>query len=129
MPLWLSLFPDRRRYLDLQHALMDLSVEVNLQRDASASIPSVENLDTRKRVLGFWLPIVFIHAMYGPGRPIALWTRRIDHSAGRGAAARCPGATLCEDFPQFEQFLNSASFEGSSRLKKPPNMSCRSRIS
>jgi hypothetical protein len=103
--------PTGRRYLDLQHALMDLSVEVNLQRDASASIPSVENLDTRKRVLGFWLPIVFIHAMYGPGpADRALDSAYRSFSRPRGPQLDALAQRYAEDFPQFEQFLNSASF-------------------
>jgi hypothetical protein len=103
--------PTGRRFLDLQHALMDLSVEVNLERDTAASSPSVENLDTRKRVLGFWFPILFIRVMYGPGTADrAVDTAYRSFSRPRGPELDALAQRYAEDFPQFEQFLQSASF-------------------
>ena len=103
--------PTGRRFLDLQHSLMDLSVEVNLDRDTGASSPSVENLDTRKRVLGLWLPIVFLRVMYGPSTADrATDTAYRSFSRPRGPELDSLAQRYAEELPQFEQFLQSESF-------------------
>lgn len=103
--------PAGRRFLDLQNSMIDLSIEVNLARDTLSGSASVENLDARKRVLGLWLPIVFIRAMYGP----AAADRATDGAYQSFSRLRAPeldslAQRYTGDLPAFEQFLQSASF-------------------
>ncbi len=103
--------PTGRRFLDLQQSLFNLSIEVNLERESVVGSPSVENLDARKRVLGLWLPIVFIRVMYGPETA----DRAMDgpyqsFSRLRARELDALARQYAEDLLQFEQFLQSASF-------------------
>lgn len=100
-----------RRFLELQRSLVDMSIEVNLERNAASGGPSVENLDARKGVLGMWLPIVFIRVMYGPETAErALDAAYQSFSRVRGPALDALARRYAEDMPQFEQFLQSAAF-------------------
>lgn len=103
--------PTGRRFLDLQHSVMDLSIQVNLQRDTVVGSPSVENLDARKRILGLWLPVVFLRVMYGPDTADrAMDAAYQSFSRLRGAEVDSLARRYAEDMPQFEQFLQSPSF-------------------
>jgi hypothetical protein len=100
-----------RRFLDFQRSLMDLSIEVNLTRDTTASSPSVEGLDRRKRVLGLWFPIVFLRVMYGPETAErALDSAYRSFSRPRGRELDDLERRYAEELPQFEQFVQSVSF-------------------
>jgi hypothetical protein len=103
--------PTGRRFLDLQQSLFNLSIEVSLERETVAGSPSVENLDARKRVLGLWLPLVFIRVMSGPETA----DRAMDgpyqsFSRLRARELDVLARQYAEDLPQSEQFLQSASF-------------------
>ncbi len=103
--------PAGHRFLDLQRSLIDLSIEVNLERQTVSGTPSVENLDARKRVLGSWLPIVFIRVMYGPETADrAMDAPYQSFSRLRASQLDALAREYAEDLPQFEQFLQSASF-------------------
>ena len=119
-----------RHFLELQNALIDLSIEVGLERDTEASSPSVENFDSRRRVLDMWLPIVFMRAMYGPNfadRAIDSAYRR--YSRLRGAQLDALAERFAADMPQFEQFTRSVSFtrimkaeKEAQQLTPPPDL-------
>jgi len=99
-----------RHFLELQNSLIDLSIEVSLEKDTEAGV-TVENLDARKRVLDLWLPIVFIRAIYGPQSA----DRTIDaayqkYSRLRGPQLDALAQRFAEDLPEFEKFAQSASF-------------------
>jgi hypothetical protein len=103
--------PTGRRFLDLQQSLFDLSIQVSLERETVVGTPSVENLDARKRVLGVWLPLVFIRVMAGPeAADRAMDGPYQSFSRLRAAQLDSVARQYAEDLPQFEQFLQSASF-------------------
>jgi hypothetical protein len=103
--------PAGRRFLDLQGALIDLSIEVNLEKTTVGGSPSVENLDARRRILGLWFPLVFIRAMYGPeNADRAMDAAYQSFSRLRGPQLDALARRYAEDLPQVEQFLQSASF-------------------
>jgi hypothetical protein len=102
--------PAGRRFLDLQHSLTDLSIQVNLEMHTLVSTPSVENLDERKRVLGLWLPSVFIRVMYGPETgERALTSVYQSFSLLRGPELDALARRYAADLPQYEQFVLSGS--------------------
>jgi hypothetical protein len=103
--------PTGHRFLELQRSLSDLSIEINLERETVVGSPSVENLDARKRVLGLWLPIVFIRVMYGTETADrAMEAPYQSFSRLRGRELDALARQYAEDMPQSEQFLQSASF-------------------
>ena len=103
--------PAGHRFLEMQRSLSDLSIEVNLERQTVVGNPSVENLDARKRVLGLWLPLVFIRVMYGPETADrAMDAPYQSFSRLRGRELDVLARQYAEDLPQFEQFFQSASF-------------------
>ena len=100
-----------RHYLELQSVLTDMSIGISLEKEADATGISVENLDTRKRLLELWLPIVFIRAVYPPQAA----ERSIDaayekFSKLRGPQLDAAAQRFADDLPQIEAFIRSASF-------------------
>lgn len=99
-----------RRFLELQHTITDMSIEVGLEQDTGATV-SVENLDARRHVLELWLPIVFLRSIYGPQAA----DRAVDAAYQKYSRLRGPELDLlaqryAEDLPSFEQFTRSVAF-------------------
>jgi hypothetical protein len=99
-----------RRFLELQNSLIDLSLEVSLEQDTGAEV-SVENFDARRRVLELWLPVVFLHSIYGPQAA----DRAVDaayqkYSRLRGPQLDALAQRYAADLPLFENFTRSVSF-------------------
>lgn len=97
------------RFLALQDALIDLSIEVGLEHDSGAGV-TVENFDARRRVLQLWLPIVFVRALYGPetaDRTLEVSFQK--YSRLRGPQLDALAQRYGEDLPLFEQFIGSSS--------------------
>jgi len=100
-----------RHYLELQNVLTDMSIGISLDSDAPATGVSVENLDARKRLLELWLPIVFVRAIYPP----QIADRSLDASYEkfsklRGAQLDALAQRYADELPQFEAFIQTASF-------------------
>jgi hypothetical protein len=120
-----------RDYLELQNVLTDMSIGISLDSDADATGVSVENLDARKRLLELWLPIVFIRAIYPP----QIADRSIEASYEkfsklRGAQLDALAQRYADELPQFEAFIQTASFGRIINAEKlagqatpPPNLS------
>jgi len=100
-----------RHYLELQNVLTDMSIGISLDSDADATGVSVENLDARKRLLELWLPVIFIRAIYPP----RIADRSIEASYEkfsqlRGAQLDALAQRYADELPQFEAFIQTASF-------------------
>jgi len=100
-----------RHYLELQNVLTDMSIGISLDSDADATGVSVENLDARKRLLELWLPVIFIRAIYPP----QIADRSIEASYEkfsqlRGAQLDALAQRYADELPQFEAFIQTASF-------------------
>jgi hypothetical protein len=88
-----------------------MSIGISLDKTPDGTGVSVENLDTRRRLLELWLPIVFIRAIYPPQSA----DRSIDaayenFSKLRGSQLDAVAQRFADDLPQFEAFIRTASF-------------------
>jgi len=103
--------PVGRRFLELQRAMTDLSIEVSLAKEAPATGVNVENLDARKRVFELWLPIVFLQSMYAAHSADRLTDAAYQKFTRLGGAKLDAFARLfANELPQFEAFTKSAAF-------------------
>jgi hypothetical protein len=99
------------RFQELENRLIDLSIEISLEKGGDAAGPSLENLDARRRIVELWLPIVFIQAV----QKSQSGERAIDAAYERFSTLRGPqvdalAQRYAADLPQFESFVHSASF-------------------
>jgi hypothetical protein len=120
-----------RHFLQLQDELADMSIGIGLESGADATGNSVENLDTRRRVLELWLPVTLIRAVYPPqyadGNVNAAYE---NFSKRRGRQLDALAQRFAGELPQFEAFIRSASFGRIINAEKtvgqttpPPNLS------
>jgi exonuclease III len=99
-----------RHFLELQESMTEMSVEVGLDGDPGTG-NVVDNLDSRKRVLQLWLPVVFIHVMYPPSSADwAVDTVYQQFAKKRGQQLDALAQRYADELAQFEAFVKSDNF-------------------
>jgi len=103
--------PVGHRFLELQNALVDVSIEATLAKDTSAPSMPPDAGDARRRMLDVWLPIVFIRAFYPPQSADQVVNEVLQRfSTLRGARMDALAKRHAEDMPQYETYLKSPAF-------------------
>jgi hypothetical protein len=111
--------PLGRRFLELQDALMDISIEATLAKDTGPTTPPSDVIDARKRVLDLWLPIIFIRAAYPAQSADQAINRALDNiSSLRGPKLDATARRFADDLSPFESFIKSPTLGKIAEAKK-----------
>jgi len=103
--------PPGRRYLELQSALTDMSIEIGLDDEPAPGPNIVENLDERRHVVQQWLPIVFLRVMYqDPSAELTLNSVYERFARKRGPQLDALAKRYASEIAKFDAFTDSESF-------------------